>query len=117
MSTFAFHPSVQKLLKGIDEDDFVDVIIECADSKIVKGHRVILAMHSAVLNQALLLPDIEERLELPAIDQADLLLVKRLMYKGVVLVEDHQRQSFIELLEEFGIDGWTGMRTAVNWKF
>ncbi len=61
-SKFSFHESVCKLLQNIDEDDFVDLIVECAHNKIVKAHRVILAMHSRILHQLLLLPDIEERL-------------------------------------------------------
>ncbi len=50
-SKFSFHERVCKLLQNIDEDDFVDVIVECADNKIVKGHRVIMAMHSRIFQQ------------------------------------------------------------------
>lgn len=97
------------VLQKIDEDDFVDLVVECSDNRTVKAHRVILSMHSRTLHQLLSLPGIEQRLELPAIRREDFLLMKQLMYKGTVIVEDSARNAFMELLDEFGIENCTGM--------
>ncbi len=61
-SKFSFNEKVVKLLQSVDEDEFVDIVVECADFKIVKAHRLLMSMHSKEFRQLLLLPGIEQRL-------------------------------------------------------
>ena len=90
----------------IDDKDFLDVTLACADGSSVKAHKVILSSASSVLRTILIQnPHQHPLLYMKGIRQKNLQSILNFIYQGEVEIAQEDLNGFIEAAVELNIRG------------